>query len=54
VLKAVSIAGGFSERASQDKVYVVREDDPAQKRTKVGLNVAIYPGDIVTVEESFF
>jgi len=54
VIKAVSIAGGFSERASQDKVYVVREDDPAQKRTKVGLNVAVYPGDIVTVEESFF
>jgi protein involved in polysaccharide export with SLBB domain len=54
VIKAVSIAGGFSERASQDKIYIVRENDPAQNRTKVGLNVAVYPGDIVTVEESFF
>jgi protein involved in polysaccharide export with SLBB domain len=54
VIKAVSIAGGFSERAAQDKIFVVRENDSAQKRIKVGLNTAVHPGDIVTVEESFF
>ena len=54
VIKAVSLAGGFSERAAQDKIYIVRENDPKQERSKVGLNEAVHPGDIVTVEESFF
>jgi len=54
VLKAVSIAGGFHERAAHDKIFIVREDDPAHKRVQVDLNVAVYPGDIITVEESFF
>jgi len=54
VIKAVSIAGGFNERAAQDKIFIVRESDPSHKRMPVELNVAVYPGDIVTVEESFF
>jgi protein involved in polysaccharide export with SLBB domain len=54
VLKAVTLAGGFTGRASQDKIFVVREGDPAQKRAMVGLNVAVGPGDIITVEESLF
>jgi len=54
VLKAVAIAGGFNERAARDKIFVVRENDAAQKRVQVDTNAAVYPGDIVTVEESFF
>jgi len=54
VLKAVAIAGGFSERAARNKIFIVRENDPAQKRVKADLDVAVYPGDVVTVEESFF
>lgn len=53
VIKAISLAGGFKERASKDKIFIVREADP-QKRERVGLNVPVEPGDIVTVEESFF
>jgi len=54
LLKAVTIAGGFKDRASKSKMWVIREGDPAQRREKVGLNSPIYPGDIVTIEESFF
>ena len=54
VRKAASLAGGFKERASVNKIYVIREDDPTQKAQKVDLNTYIGPGDIVTVEESFF
>jgi protein involved in polysaccharide export with SLBB domain len=54
VLKAVAIAGGFNERAARDKIFVVREDDATQKRVQIDTNGAVYPGDIVTVEESFF
>jgi len=54
VLKAVTIAGGLRERASRDKIFVVRENDPAQQRAQVGMNDPVFPGDILTIEESFF
>jgi protein involved in polysaccharide export with SLBB domain len=54
VLKAISLAGGFKERASKEKIFVIREDDPAQKRQRVDQNAVVLPGDIITVEESFF
>lgn len=54
VIKAISIAGGFKERAAQDKVFIVRESDAEHKRVLVDLNVQVYPGDVITVDESFF
>jgi protein involved in polysaccharide export with SLBB domain len=54
VRKAISIAGGFKERASREKISIIRDDDPAQVAKRVDLNTAILPGDIVTIEESFF
>jgi polysaccharide export outer membrane protein len=54
VRKAASLAGGFKERASLSKIYIIRENDPAQRPQKVELNTPVGPGDILTVEESFF
>lgn len=54
VRMAVSVAGGFKERASESKIYVVRESDPLHKQSKIGLDEEVFPGDTVTVEESFF
>jgi len=54
VRKAASLAGGFKERASSSKMYVIREGDTSQKPVKVDLNTVIGPGDILTIEESFF
>ena len=54
VRKAVTIAGGFRERASQSKIFVVRDRDPTHTSVKVELDSPIYPGDTITVEESFF
>jgi polysaccharide biosynthesis/export protein VpsN len=54
VRKAVSLAGGFRERASLEKIFVIRDNDPAQTPRKVNLNSPVNPGDILTVEESFF
>jgi len=54
VLKAVTIAGGLRERAARDKIFVVRENDPAQQRVRIGMNDPVFPGDILTIEESFF
>ena len=54
VRKAVTLAGGFTERADQDKIYIVRENDPKNAATKIGLGGQVMPGDTLTVEESFF
>jgi len=54
VRKAVSLAGGFKERASKEKIFLIREDDPTQTPKRVDLNASVNPGDIITVEESFF
>jgi polysaccharide biosynthesis/export protein VpsN len=52
--KAAALAGGFKERASMSKLFLIRGDDPQQRQIKVDLNTQIYPGDIITIEESFF
>ncbi len=54
VRKAVTLAGGFTERADQDKIYIVRENDPHNAAHKIGLSGQVMPGDTLTVEESFF
>ena len=54
VRKAVSIAGGFKERAARDKINIIRDDDPTQTPRRVDLNSPVMPGDILTIEESFF
>ena len=54
VLKAVSLAGGFKDRASKTNMFVVRDGTPNEDRKRVVLDTAIYPGDILTIEESFF
>ncbi len=54
VRKAISIAGGFKERASKEKINVIHDDDPNGKPSPVKLDQFILPGDIITVEESFF
>lgn len=54
VRKAVSLAGGFKERASESNIYVVRETDDKHEQSKIALDGVVYPGDTITVEESFF
>lgn len=54
VRKAAALAGGFKERASMRKIFLIREGDRNQQTVNVDLNAVVLPGDIVTVEESFF
>ena len=54
VRKAVSLAGGFKERASKEKIFVISEDDRTQTPKRVPQDAPVNPGDIITVEESFF
>ena len=54
VRKAVSLAQGFTERADEKDIYIISESDPRQKPRKATLNSPVKPGDIITVEQSFF
>jgi polysaccharide export outer membrane protein len=54
VRKAISIAGGFKERASKDKIYIINDDSATSEPINVTLDDAVHPGDIITVEQSFF
>ena len=54
VRKAISMAGGFKERASKEKINVIREEDVKGIPQRVSLEAVVQPGDIITVEESFF
>ena len=54
VRKAISMAGGFKERASKEKINVIREEDVKGVSQRVPLEALVSPGDIITVEESFF
>jgi len=54
VAKAVALAGGYTVRASEKSIGLVRESDPENQLDGVGTNTPILPGDVITVGESFF
>lgn len=54
VSKAITLAGGLTERASESSIYVIRATDPNENRIKLTLNDKVFAGDILTIEESFF
>ena len=57
VERAISIAGGFTDRASRSKISVERDDsnsDQERKKKSVRLQDVVLPGDVLTVEQSFF
>ncbi|WP_107853127.1 polysaccharide biosynthesis/export family protein [Oceanimonas marisflavi] len=52
--KAVALAGGFTERASRSAFYIIRDTDASRTPQKIGLDDPVMPGDIITIEQSFF
>ncbi len=52
--KAIALAGGFTERASQKKIQVTREKKGEQQTLWLTLRDKVLPGDIINIEESFF
>lgn len=53
VQRAIVLAGGFTERASERKITLVREKEP-EKSFPVSLKHLVRPGDVISVGESFF
>ena len=53
-MQAIAIAGGFTYRAKQDHVFVIRGDDEEQNEIKLGVDEKVQPGDIIRVAERLF
>ncbi len=53
VQMAITIAGGFTERASRSAIYLLPENSTTAP-VRVDLNAMVNPGDVITIEESFF
>lgn len=53
VLKAIALAGGFTYRAKQSKIELIRATDP-NKRINVDQDTLLLPGDIIRINERFF
>lgn len=52
--KAISLAGGFTERANKKQALVISDSDPQRREQKVELDYKVQPGDIITVQDTFF
>ena len=60
VERAISIAGGLTERASKNRIYVVRDKAADEvvtqsiQKEKAKLADVVRPGDVITIEQGFF
>ncbi len=52
--KAVALAGGLTERASESKISIIREQGGSKQTIKASMDTSVLPGDIITIEQSFF
>lgn len=53
VERAITLAGGFTERASRNKIRLAK-DGRSNESNPVKLDSPVMPGDVITVDESFF
>jgi len=55
VIKAVTMAGGFSDKAAPGRIKIIRKVDKKEKVIEhAGMDQVILPDDIIIVPESFF
>jgi polysaccharide export outer membrane protein len=53
--KAVSLAGGLTDRASRKRITLTREiNGEKQSFDRIKMSQSIEPGDVITVNEGFF
>lgn len=52
--KAAALAGGYTERASKTKIFIVREINGEQVTISADRTISVLPGDIISIEQSFF
>jgi protein involved in polysaccharide export with SLBB domain len=55
VLRAITLAGGFSDKASTGRVKIIRKTKTREEvLERVKMDEPVLPGDVIVVPESFF
>ena len=54
VVEAVALAGGFTYRARQNRLYIVRTVDHVRTKIPATQATTVLPGDIIEVPERYF
>jgi polysaccharide export outer membrane protein len=54
VLEAVAIAGGFTYRAKESRMSIIRGTDPTRTETEASPETVVLPGDVIEVPQRFF
>lgn len=54
VRRAIALAGGLTERASEKKITITHDQAPEKPLKDINLDTPLLPGDAVSVPEGFF
>lgn len=54
VRRAAALGGGLTERASSNRITIIRDQDPMRRPEPASLDTLIMPGDTITIEQGFF
>lgn len=54
VLKAITLAGGFTSKAWEGKTKIIRKTEKGEITIRANLDDLVMPDDVITVPESFF
>jgi len=54
VLRSITLAGGFSQKANKNRTEIVRKNGKSEKTIKAKMDDLVAPDDIIVVPESLF
>lgn len=54
VVEAVALAGGFTYRARENKIFIRRATDPSGENEEANQQTVVLPGDVIEVPQRFF
>lgn len=54
VVNAIALSGGYTYRAREDSVLIIRAADPQRLKEPASHDTVVLPGDIIEVPERFF
>ena len=52
--RAIALAGGLTERASTNRMTIVRNSEGSRKAEKANMDTLVRPGDTINIAEGFF
>ena len=54
VITAIAVSGGYTYRGRENKVSIIRANDPERKKHPANHDTVVFPGDVIEVPERFF